>query len=236
MKTSDLFVQILEKQGVEVIYGVPGEENLDLVDSLRKSGKIELILTRNEQTAVFMAATYGRLTGKTGVALATLGPGATNMVTGVAYAQLGGFPIMVITGQKPIKKSKQGLFQIIDVVGMMKPITKFATSVVTGARLPYILENAFRIAESERPGAVHIELPEDIAAEEIEPIEMINYAKIRRPIIDEKAITELQKALEQAKRPMILIGAGANRKRISKYLTVFIEKYHIPFFASQMGK
>lgn len=110
-----------------------------------------------------MAATYGRFTGKPGVALATLGPGATNMTTGVAYAQLGGMPLIVITGQKPQNKSKQGAFQIIDVVGMMKPLTKYATSIVSGARIPYILENAFRIAEEEKPGAVHIELPEDIA-------------------------------------------------------------------------
>ncbi len=236
MKASDLFVQILEQKWVKVIYGVPGEENLDLVDSIRKSGKIELILTRNEQTAVFMAATYGRLTGEVGVALATLGPGATNMVTGVAYAQLGGFPVMVITGQKPIKKSKQGLFQIIDVVGMMKPITKFSTTVVSSARIPYILENAFKEAISERPGAVHIELPEDIASEDVADFPEFSQEKIRRPIVDEKGINILKAEIEKAKKPIVLIGAGANRKRITKFLTKFIEKYNIPFFASQMGK
>ena len=236
MKASDIFVKILEQKGVKIIYGVPWEENLDLVDSIRKSGKIELILTRNEQTAVFMAATYGRLTGEVGVALATLGPGATNMVTGVAYAQLGGFPVMVITGQKPIKKSKQGLFQIIDVVAMMKPITKFATTVVSASRIPYILENAFKKATSERPGAVHIELPEDIAAEDVENPAEIFAEKIRRPIVDEKAFMTLKREIEQAKKPIILVGAGANRKRISKYLTKFIQKNNIPFFASQMGK
>ncbi|MDP5039178.1 MAG: acetolactate synthase large subunit [Candidatus Gracilibacteria bacterium] len=237
MKASDLFLEILIKNGVKTIYGVPGEENLDLIDSLRKSGKIELILTRNEQTAVFMAATYGRLTGEVGVAIATLGPGATNMVTGVAYAQLGGFPIMVITGQKPIKKSKQGQFQIIDVVGMMKPITKFSSSIVSGDRIPYILNNAFRIAKSERPGAVAIEFPEDIAAENVDVnLENYNIQKIRRPIIDEKSILILKKELESAKSPIILIGAGANRKRITKYLGEFIKKYNIPFFSSQMGK
>lgn len=237
MKASDLFVKILEHKWVKTIYGVPWEENLDLIESVRKSGKIELILTRNEQTAVFMAATYGRLTGEVGVAIATLGPGATNMVTGVAYAQLGWFPVMVITGQKPIKKSKQWLFQIIDVVAMMKPITKYATSIVSGARIPYILNNAFRIATSERPGAVHIELPEDIAGETVESLdfEMTN-EKIRRPIIDEKSILRLKKELENAKTPIILIGAGANRKRITKYLGAFIHKYDMPFFTSQMGK
>jgi len=125
MKASDLFVDILEKKWVKVIYWVPWEENLDFIDSIRKNWKIELILTRNEQTAVFMASTYGRLTWEVWVALATLWPGATNMLTWVAYAQLWGFPVLVITGQKPIKKSKQWLFQIIDVVSMMKSITKF---------------------------------------------------------------------------------------------------------------
>lgn len=237
MKASDLFVEILEKKWVHTIYGVPGEENLDLVDSIRKSWKIKLVVTRNEQTAVFMAATYGRLTGNVGVALATLWPGATNMVTWVAYAQLGGFPIMVITGQKPIKKSKQGLFQIIDVVAMMKPITKYATTLVSGNKIPYVLDNAFRIATSERPGAVAIELPEDIAAESVEnPNLNISGEKIRRPIIDEKAIALLVQELQKATSPIILVGAGANRKRITKYLTEFITKHNIPFFASQMWK
>jgi len=237
MKASDLFVEILAQKWVDTIYWVPGEENLDLIESIRESGKIQLILTRNEQTAVFMAATYGRLTGKMWVALATLGPGATNMVTGVAYAQLGGFPVMVITGQKPIRKSKQGFFQIIDVVAMMKPITKYATSIVSGFKIPYILENAFRIATSERPGAVAVELPEDIASEEVpRGNNIIHYEKIRRPVVDRKGIEILKKEIAQAKTPIVLVGAGANRKTITKHLRAWIEKYNIPFFNSQMGK
>lgn len=237
MKASDLFVNVLVQRWVEVIYWVPGEENLDLVDSIRSSWKIELILTRNEQTAVFMAATYGRLTWKVGVALATLGPGATNMVTWVAYAQLGWFPIMVITWQKPIKKSKQWLFQIIDVVSMMKPITKYSTTIVSASRIPYILTNAFNQAISERPWAVAIELPEDIAAEIVENPDLnISLNKIRRPVIDEKTLLILKWELEKSKSPIILIGAWANRKRITKYLSEFIKKYNIPFFASQMWK
>ena len=238
MKASDLFIKILEQKGIDTIYGVPGEENLDLLDSIGRSN-IKLILTRNEQTAVFMAATYGRFTGKSGVALATLWPWATNMMTGVAYAQLGGLPVIVITGQKPQNHSKQWAFQIIDVVGMMKPVTKWTTSIVSWERIPYILENAFRISEEEKPGAVHLELPEDIAAEEV-PGEFaiidLGVRKIRRPVADYKAIPELIQELEQAKAPIILIGAGANRKRITTYLTKFIEKYNIPYFTSQMGK
>lgn len=125
MKASDLLVKALENEGVEYVFGVPGEENLDMVESLRKSS-IKLIVVRHEQGAGFMAATYGRLTGKPGVCLATLGPGATNLVTAAAYAQLGAMPLIMITGQKPIKASKQGRFQIVDVVEMMQPLTKMA--------------------------------------------------------------------------------------------------------------
>lgn len=237
MKASDLFIETLIKNWVKTIYWVPWEENLDLIDSLRKYWKIELILTRNEQTAVFMAATYGRLTWEVWVAIATLWPWATNMVTWVAYAQLWWFPIMVITGQKPIKKSKQWQFQIIDVVGMMKPITKYSTTIVSSSRIPYILNNAFKIAKSERPWAVAIELPEDIASENVETTNyLVSDEKIRRPIVDEKSILILKKELESAKSPIILIWAWANRKRITKYLWEFIKKYNIPFFTSQMWK
>lgn len=238
MRASDLFVKILENKWVEAVYGVPGEENLDLLDSLSKSS-IKLILTRNEQTAVFMAATYGRFTGKTWVAIATLWPWATNMMTGVAYAQLWGMPLMVITGQKPQNHSKQGAFQIIDVVGMMKPVTKFSTVIPSWERIPYILENAFRIAEDEKPGAVHIELAEDIAGEDVpEKYSIVDLGtkKIRRPVVDYKWIPELITEIEKAKTPIILVGSGANRKRITKYLTKFVEKYNIPYFTSQMGK
>ena len=161
------------------------------------------------------------------------------MMTGVAYAQLGGMPLIVITGQKPQNKSKQGQFQIIDVVSMMKPVTKFSTSIVSGERIPYILENAFRIAEDEKPGAVHLELPEDIAGEQVEEkysLVDLKTQKLRRPVVDYKSIPLLIAELEKAKSPIILIGSGANRKRITKYLTAFIEKYNIPYFTSQMGK
>ena len=236
MKASDIFVKMLEAYGIKQIYGVPWEENLDMLESIRTSS-IELILTRNEQTAVFMAANHGRFTGEPGVAIATLGPGATNMVTGIAYAQLSGLPLIVITWQKPIKKSKQWLFQIIDVVGMMRPITKYATTVISGQRIPSLIHNAFKVAKSERPGVVPIELPEDIASEDvrIDGIETM-HEKIRRPTIDNKMLYRLKSEIEKAKSPIILIGAGANRKQISKYLTEFITKHHIPFFSSQMGK
>lgn len=236
MNSATLFIKCLESHGVEYMFGVPWEENLDMLAALEHS-PITLIVTRNEQTAVFMAATYGRLTGKTGVAISTLWPGATNLMTWVAYAQLGAMPVLVITGQKPIRESKQAKFQIIDVVAMMKPVTKFATSIADGSKIPSIVAHAFRIAEEERPGAVHIELPEDIAGFEVaDHLNPIVYDKMRRPIPDDKSIDLLVAKLEQAKTPLILVGAGANRKRISKYLTAFIKQHDIPFFTSQMGK
>ena len=234
MKASDIFVKSLEAEGVEYIFGVPGEENLDFLESLRTS-KIKFILTRHEQAATFMAATCGRLTGKAGVALSTLGPGATNLITGVAYAQLGGMPLVVITGQKPIKKNKQGQFQILDIVSMMTPITKLATSIVSGDRVASVVRQAFKLAQAERPGAVHLELPEDIAAEDSQ-ILSITPVKVRRNAPDPKAIAQAVDLLEKAQRPLVLIASGANRKLVRKQLLKFLEKTHIPFVTTQMGK
>ncbi|MEW9798533.1 acetolactate synthase large subunit [Alteromonas sp. CYL-A6] len=234
MKASDLFVKALEAEDVEFVFGIPGEENLDLLESLRKSS-IKLVLTRHEQGAGFMAATYGRLTGKVGVCLSTLGPGATNLVTPAAYAQLGAMPMLMITGQKPIKTSKQGRFQVIDVVDMMRPITKYTSQVVSGDRIPSVVREAFRIAHEERPGATHIELPEDIAAETTtQPL--LKPSMARRPIAEYKAISAAIEMIEKAVSPVLLIGAGANRKLTAKMLREFVDKTGIPFITTQMGK
>ncbi|MDB5694023.1 MAG: thiamine pyrophosphate enzyme domain protein TPP-binding, partial [Alphaproteobacteria bacterium] len=234
-KASDLFIQCLEEEGVEYIFGVPGEENLDFLDSLSRSTKVKLILTRHEQGAGFMAATYGRHTGKTGVCLATLGPGATNFVTAAAYAQLGGMPMMMITGQKPIKKSKQGRFQILDVVDMMRPITKFTHQLASSDNIPSRVREAFRLAEEEKPGAVHLELPEDIADEETDSTPL-QRSFVRRPLADEKAVRAAVKKLEAARSPVLVIAAGANRKTTSRMLLQLIEKTGIPFVTTQLGK
>jgi len=234
MKASDLFVEALEAEGVEYIFGIPGEENLDFLNSLRGSS-IKLILTRHEQAAGFMATTYGRLTGKAGLCLSTLGPGATNLVTAAAYAQLGAMPMLMITGQKPIKSSKQGHFQILDVVNMMRPLTKYTHQIVSGENIPSRVREAFRVAEEERPGAVHLEFPEDVAAEGADS-SVILKSKSRRPIAEEKAIRQAIDLIEKAKHPLILIGAGANRKITSKMLRRFIDSFGIPFFSTQMGK
>ncbi len=235
MKASDVFVAALEKEGVKYIFGVPGEENLDLLESIRTSS-IQFITTRHEQAAGFMAATVGRLTGNPGVCLSTLGPGATNLVTAVTYAQLGAMPAVFITGQKPIKRSKQGHFQIINTVEMMRPITKFTKQVVDAQLIPSLVRESFKLAVEERPGAVHLELPEDIAREEIQDAVIFAPIKARRPLAENKAINEAVQLIEQAKRPLLLIGAAANRKRISRTLTAFVDKTKIPFFTTQMGK
>ena len=234
MKSSDLFVKALEAEGVEYIFGIPGEENLDMLNSLKDSS-IKLIITRHEQAAGFMAATYGRLTGHPGVCLSTLGPGATNLVTAAAYAQLGAMPMLMITGQKPIKSSKQGQFQIVDIVDMMKPLTKFTQQIVSADNIPSRVREAFRIATEERPGAAHLEFPEDIADERTDAM-IIPSSKSRRPIPEEKSINAAIEAIESAQRPILMIGAGANRKMTSKMLRSFIDKTGIPFVSSQMGK
>ena len=236
MNTADLFVRSLENEGVEYIFGVPGEENLAFLEAVRKS-KIKFVVTHNEQSAGFMAATFGRLTGNPGVALSTVGPGATNFTTAVAYAELGGMPALFITGQKPIKSSKQGRFQIVDNVNVFKSITKFSRQIIDAAYVPAITREAFKIAKEERPGAVHIELPEDIAFEKVSSdLSPLEVHQTRRPVAEEKAIKMALSMIESAKKPFILIGAGANRKRTSKILTDFIEKTGIPFFTTQMGK
>ena len=234
MKASDLMVAALEAEGVEYVFAVPGEENLDLLESLRTS-TITLVLARHEQGAGFMAATYGRLTGKAGVCLATLGPGATNLTTPAAYAALGAFPLVIITGQKPIKTSKQAQFQIVDVVSLFTPLCKASTQIVNGNRIPSLVREGFRLAQEERPGAVLLELPEDIAEEEtIEPV--IPPHDRRYAVAGDAALDEAVERIIAAERPLLLIGAGANRRRASKALRKFVADTGFPFFDTQMGK
>ena len=234
MKASDLFVKALENEGVEYIFAIPGEENLDILNSLKNSS-IRLILTRHEQGAGFMAATYGRLTGKTGVCMATLGPGATNFTTPAAYAHLGAFPLLMITGQKPIKKSKQGQFQIIDIVNLFKPVCKLSKQVVNGNTIPSLVREAFRIAEEERPGAVLLELPEDIAAEECDA-HLIKPHPRYYAVAPKNVIEHAADLIKKAHFPLILLGAGANRQHSREALSEFIRTVKIPFFSTQMGK
>src|SRR6478752_3145836 len=180
-KASDLLVAALENEGVGYVFAIPGEENLDVLESLRRS-KIKLVLTRHEQAAGFMAATYGRLTGRAGVCLTTLGPGALNLTTAAAYAHLGAMPMVMITGQKAIRSSRQARFQIVDIVATMRPLTKMATQIVSAPTIPTLVRDAFRVAQQERPGPVHLELPEDIAGEECEPVAMVPPHSLELPV------------------------------------------------------
>lgn len=235
IKGSDLLVAALENEGVERIFAVPGEENLDVLESLRTS-RIELVVMRHEQPAAFMAATYGRLTGKPGVCLTTLGPGATNLTTGAAFAQLGGMPMLMITGQKPILSAPQAQFQIVDIVSMMRPLTKLAQRIVSTAMIPTLVRNAFRIAAEERPGAVHLELPEDIAGELAADEPLVAPHPLELPIAAAATLDRAASMILSARRPLVMIGAAANRCRLVPSLSSFIRRTQLPFFNTQMGK
>ena len=236
MKASDLFVKALENEGVDRIFAVPGEENLDVVESLRTSS-IELVLVRHEQPAAFMAATHGRLTGRPGVCMSTLGPGALNLVTGAAYAHLGAMPMILITGQKAIMSSRQARFQIVDIVATMRPLTKSSRQIISAASIPTVVRDAFRLASEERPGPVHLELPEDIASEQLtREVPLVLVHPIEIPVAHPAALDRAAALLMKAERPLVMFGAASNRPRLTGQLTEFVRRIGIPFFNTQMGK
>jgi len=233
-KGSDLLVRALENEGVERIFGLPGEENLDVVESLRCS-RIQLVLTRHEQSAAFMAATYGRLTGHPGVCISTLGPGALNLATGAAYAHLGAMPMVLITGQKAIRTARQARFQIVDIVAMMKPLAKSSRQIVSAATIPTLVRDAFRIAQEERPGPAHLELPEDVASEEADA-PLVPPHPIEIPMARSAALDRAAVMIMAAERPLVMLGAAASRPRLADALSAFVGRTRIPFFNTQMGK
>src|SRR5258708_2892576 len=206
-KGSDLLVAALENEGVECIFALPGEENLDVLESLRHS-KIKLVLTRHEQAAGFMAATYGRLTGRAGVCMTTLGPGALNLTTSAAYAHLGAMPMVMITGQKAIHSSRQAKFQIVDIVATMRPLTKMATQIISAQSIPTLVRDAFRVAQQERPGPVHLELPEDVASDEA-AADIIPPHVVELPVAAAGAIRRARAMIIGATRPLVMLGAAA---------------------------
>ena len=234
MKASDLFVKCLENEEVEYIFGIPGEENEDIMLSLIDS-KIKFIATRHEQGAAFMAAIYGKLTGKAGVCLSTLGPGAMNLTTGLADAHLGNMPVVAITGQAGLHRFHKENFQFIYVVRSFRPITKWNTSITIATAIPEAVRKAFKIAEMERPGPTHLELPEDIAKKEVDLIPLIK-TRVRRPSADSKAIEQAIEMIKAAKHPLILAGNGCIRTRVSNQLNKFVEERGIPIVHTQMGK
>jgi acetolactate synthase I/II/III large subunit len=235
MNGAELFVAALENEGVQQIFGVPGEENLDFVEAMRGSS-IKLVVTRHEQAAAFMAATHGRLTGRPGVCLTTLGPGALNLTTGAAYALLGAMPMIMITGQKGILSRKQAAFQVVDMVSTMRPLTKMAQQIVSPATIPSIVREAFRVAQEERPGPVHLELPEDIAAEAAPAISPVPVHPIEPPLASPAALDRAAELIRKAQRPLVMLGAAASRPQLADGLSSFVKRVQIPFFNTQMGK
>ncbi|MAZ98819.1 MAG: acetolactate synthase, partial [Rhodospirillaceae bacterium] len=234
MKASDLLVKCLEAEGVERIFGVPGEENADTMISLMDS-KIEFVLCRHEQSAAFMADAYGRLTGKSGVCLATLGPGVTNLVTGLADANMDRAPTVAIIGQGSTRRLHKESHQNMDSLSMLRPISKWVTSVVNAESIPEIVRKAFKVAEAEKPGVTVIELPEDIAEDDVDLLPM-NVTKTRRPAADHKAIKAAVDLVAAAKNPIIIAGNGAVRKRASDQLKRFAHKSGIAVVSTFMGK
>ena len=235
MKASDLLVKCLEAEGVERIFGVPGEENADLMISLLDSS-IKFVLCRHEQGAAFMADAYGRLTGKAGVCLATLGPGATNLVTGLADANMDRAPVVALIGQGSTRRLHKESHQNMDALAMLKPISKWTTSVLIPENIPEIVRKAFKVAESEKPGVTVIELPENIARREVEHGKPMLVAKTRRPAADHKAIAAAIDLIAAAKNPIILAGNGCVRKRASVQLRRLAEKTGIGVVNTFMGK
>ncbi len=235
MKASDLFVKCLEEEGTEYIFGVPGEENADFMMSLEKSEKIKFILTRHEQGAAFMAEIYGRLTGNAAGCLGTLGPGATNLITGVADSNMDRAPMLALTGQGSSQRLHKESHQIMDVVKMFEPVTKWATTVLHQDNIPEIIRKAVRVARTEKPGAVHIELPEDIAKLPT-TTQPLKPQRFRRAVTDDKIIDQAFEILKNAKNPIILAGNGCIRRRASKQLRLFCEKTGIGVINTFMAK
>jgi acetolactate synthase-1/2/3 large subunit len=234
LKGSDLFVECLENEGVQYVFGVPGEEIEDLLFSLEKS-HIKFIPTRHEQGAAFMADVWGRLSGHAGVCLSTLGPGATNLVTGVADANLDKSPVVAISGQAALQKLHKESHQYLDLVEMFRPLTKWNGTIASGQVIPEIVRKAFKMAESEKPGATHIEFGEDIAGAQVEG-QPIFSKRVRRPDPDESALEEALTLLKGSRYPMIIAGNGAVRKAASQELTELVKTHNIPVAHTFMGQ
>ena len=235
MKASDLLVQCLEREGIEYIFGVPGEENADFMMSLEKSEKIRFILTRHEQGAAFMAEIYGRLKGTPAACLGTLGPGATNLITGVADANMDRAPMLVLTGQGSTARLHKESHQIMDVVKMFEPVTKWATTIVHANTIPEIVRKAVRLARTEKPGAVLIELPEDIAEHDTSALPM-DPVRFRRPVPSAQVVSLAAEKIRAAKRPVILAGNGCVRKRASGSLRKLVDLTRIGVLNTFMAK
>ena len=234
MNTAELFVRCLHTEGVERVYGVPGEENADFMMALEAS-PIDFVLCRHEQGAAFMCDAHGRLTGEATVCLGTLGPGATNLVTGVADANMDRAPVVCVTGQAGVQRQHKESHQNMDVVSLFKPITKWATPIIHPDTVPEVVRKAFKLATTEKPGACHIELAEDIAAQMADG-EPLQPRKLRRPVPDDKIVDRAWQLIREAKRPVILAGNGTIRRRASNQLRKFCDATGIGTMCTFMGK
>ena len=235
MKASDLLVRCLEAESIDYVFGVPGEENADLMMSLEESDRIRFILCRHEQGAAFMADAYGRLTGNPAVCLGTLGPGAANLVTGVADGNMDRAPLIVVTGQGDSRRLHKESHQIMDVVDMFRPITKWAQTIRHPNAIPEVVRKAVRLARTEKPGACHIELPEDIAALESNAAP-IAPRRHRRAVPDQSILDRAWEVIRAARRPIILAGNGTIRRRASAELRRFVDQTGIGVVTTFMAK
>ncbi len=235
MRAAELFVRCLENEGVEYIFGIPGEENLDLMDALIDS-PIRFITVRHEQGAAFMADVYGRLTGRPGVCLATLGPGATNLITGVADANMDRAPLVAIAGQGSTHRMHKESHQILDLVNLFEPISKYAVSVREPEIIPEIVRKAFKVAKAERPGCSFIEFPENIAAETVEDLTPLRIDDPRQPWPPEDKLEHAARLIAGAAYPLVLAGNGVIRAGAAEALQAFAEKLRIPVTMTFMAK
>ena len=235
MKASDLFVKCLENEGIRYVFGVPGEENADFMMSLERSDQIEFVLCRHEQGASFMAEIHGRLTGEPAVCLGTLGPGAANLITGVADANMDRAPMLVLTGQGSSDRLHKESHQVMDVVAMFGPVTKWAHQIIKADNIPEMVRKAVRLSGTEKPGATHLELPEDIASHDTSA-QPLAVHRLRRAVPADKIVDQAFELIRSSRRPVILAGNGAIRKRASKQLRILCEKTHIGVASTFMAK
>ena len=238
MKAAELLVRCLENEGVDLVFGLPGEETLELTDALLGS-RTRFIEARHEQGAAFMADVYGRLSGKAGVCLSTLGPGATNLLTGVADAFLDRAPLVAITGQASLNRRHKESHQYIDVMSMFKPVTKWSASIPKAEVIPEAVRKAFKIAQTEKPGATHLELPEDVAEEQIGDASQLQPLFVQAPVMPEPSPAQVARAVRTisgAQRPVILAGNGVIRSRAHEAVRQFARRVHIPVLHTFMAK
>ncbi len=234
MKAAELFVRCLENEGTEYIFGIPGEENLDIMDALLDS-PIRFVVTRHEQGAAFMADVYGRLTGRAGVCLSTLGPGATNLITGVADANMDHAPLVAIAGQAATHRLHKESHQVLDLEQMFQPITKYSSRLLTPATIPEVVRKAFKLAQTDKTGASFIEFPENIAEMEVGDHPL----PVKNPLLPEPATSQVERAaqvISEARSPLILAGNGVIRAKAWQQLADFAEKLNIPVANTFMAK